>query len=63
VKLINRSIALDSATKIAADMNVDNRIMHSIVPAAIKLGLCEGDDIEGILLSVKGKNIYFDRKV
>lgn len=61
-KLIDLGIALGSAVKIAADMNVDNRIMHSIGQAAIKLGFCGGDDVEGIPLSINGKNIYFDRK-
>ena len=61
-KLIDLGIALGSAVKVASDNNVDNRIMRSVGLAASKMCLCKGDDVEGIPLSVKGKNIYFDRK-
>ncbi len=61
--LINLGIALGSAVKIASIMNVDNRIMFTIGLAAQKLKLIEDADfIIGIPLSVKAKNIYFDRK-
>ena len=61
-KLIDLGIALGSAVKVASDLNIDNRIMRSVGIAAMKMGLVEGDDVEGIPLSVKGKNLYFDRK-
>ena len=57
-------IAVGSAVSIAADNRVDNRVMFSIGMAARKLSLL-GKDIklvQGIVLSIKGKNIFFDRK-
>ena len=61
-KLIDLGIALGSAAKIASIMNADNRIMHSVCIAAKEMGILEADDILGIPLSIKGKNIFFDRK-
>ncbi len=54
-------IALASAAKVAADHNVDNRMMYTIGVAAIKLKWLDVDAIVGIPLSAKGKNPYFDR--
>jgi uncharacterized ferredoxin-like protein len=61
-KLIDLGIALGSAVKVASELNVDNRIMHSAGDAAMKMGLLRADEIQGIPLSIKGKNIFFDRK-
>jgi uncharacterized ferredoxin-like protein len=61
-KLIDLGIALGSAVKLASELNVDNRIMHSIGIAALKMGLLKADEIQGIPLSIKGKSIFFDRK-
>lgn len=61
-KLVDLGIAVGSAAKVASDLNVDNRIMYSIGIAAKKLGLLDADEIQGIPLSVSGKNIFFDRK-
>jgi uncharacterized ferredoxin-like protein len=61
-KLIDLGIAIGSAAKVASELNVDNRIMHSIGIAALKMGLLKADEIQGIPLSIKGKNIFFDRK-
>lgn len=61
-KLVDLGIAVGSAAKIASDLNVDNRIMYSIGVAAKQLRLIDGDEIQGIPLSVTGKNIFFDRK-
>lgn len=61
-KLIDLGIALGSAVKVAGDLNVDNRIMRSVGLAAMKMGLVKGEDVEGIPISIRGKNIYFDRK-
>jgi uncharacterized ferredoxin-like protein len=61
-KLIDLGIAIGSAVKVASELNVDNRIMHSIGLAATKMGLLKADEIQGIPLSIKGKNIFFDRK-
>ena len=61
LSLINLGIALGSAVKTAALLNVDNRIMMSIGVAAQEMGLIEADYAFGIPLSVRPKNIYFDR--
>jgi len=60
--LVNLGIAVGSAVKTAALLNVDNRIMFSVGIAAQRLGLINADYVLGIPLSVSSKNIYFDRK-
>lgn len=60
-KLIDLGIALGSAVKIASDLNVDNRVMRSVGAAAMKMGILDADEVQGIPISVKGKNIFFDR--
>lgn len=61
-KLVDLGIAVGSAVKVASDLNVDNRIMYSIGVAAKQMGLLDSEEIQGIPLSVTGKNIFFDRK-
>ena len=61
-KLIDLGIAIGSAVKIASELNVDNRVMRSVGEAALKMGLLKADEIQGIPLSINGKNIFFDRK-
>jgi uncharacterized ferredoxin-like protein len=61
IKLVDLGIALGSAVKIAGDLNADNRIMASVGTTAKNLRLLDADNIQGIPLSIKGKNIYFDR--
>ncbi len=61
-KLIDLGIAIGSAVKVAGELNVDNRVMHSVGLAAMKIDLLKADEIQGIPLSIKGKNIFFDRK-
>jgi uncharacterized ferredoxin-like protein len=61
LKLIDLGIALGSAVKTASELNADNRIMRSVGLAAKNLSLLDADHIEGIPVSIKGKNIYFDR--
>ena len=58
---IDLGVALGSAVKIAADLNVDNRMMYTIGVAAMRLRWLQADVIIGIPLSVTGKNVYFDR--
>jgi uncharacterized ferredoxin-like protein len=61
-KTLDLGIALGSAAKTASMLNIDNRIMYRAGTAAFKLKLLpETTVIIGIPLSVKGKNIYFDR--
>jgi uncharacterized ferredoxin-like protein len=62
-KLIDLGLALGSAVKVASELNVDNRIMRSVGEAALKMELLRADEIQGIPLSIKGKNIFFDRKI
>ena len=61
-KLIDLGIAIGSAVTIASQMNIDNRIMATIGRAAAKMGIMKADEIQGIPLSTKGKNIFFDRR-
>jgi len=53
--------AIGSAAKVAAEHNIDNRLMFTIGIAARRLNLMDADVIIGIPLSVSGKSIYFDR--
>lgn len=62
MKLLDMGIAIGSAVYKAKDLCIDNRVMYTIGVAAKRLGLLLGQIIIGIPLSVKGKNIYFDRK-
>lgn len=61
-KLIDLGIAVGSAVKTASELNVDNRIMLSVGMAARELGILNAEEVLGIPLSIKGKNIFFDRK-
>ena len=62
-KLLDLGIALSSAAKTAAALNIDNRIMYRAGLAAYKLGWLEDcNPIIGLPLSAGGKNIFFDRK-
>jgi len=54
-------VALASAARVAADHNIDNRIMYTLGVGACRLKWMEADVIIGIPLSVTGKSIYFDR--
>lgn len=58
---LDLGIALGSAAKMAADLNIDNRMMFTIGGAAKNLGVLDADAVIGIPLSVSGKNIFFDR--
>jgi uncharacterized ferredoxin-like protein len=62
IRAIDLGIAVGSLVSVAKELGVDNRVMYSIGVAAKKLGLMEAQIILGIPLSVKGKNIFFDRK-
>lgn len=61
-KALDLGIAIGSAVKTAAILNVDNRIMYRVGTAAKRLNyLPEASTIMGIPLSARGKSIYFDR--
>lgn len=59
---LDLGIALGSAAKLAAELNIDNRIMYTVGAAAKELRLLDCDVIIGIPLSVTGKSPYFDRR-
>lgn len=61
ISLVNLGIAVGSAVKVASLLNIDNRVMYSIGIAALEIKLIDADFALGIPLSVKSKNIYFDR--
>lgn len=58
---VDLGIALSSAAKTAAELNVDNRLMYTVGVAAKALETIDADIIVGIPISASGKNIYFDR--
>ena len=61
-KSLDLGIALGSAAKTAAILNVDSRIMYRIGTAARRLKMMtDVSVIMGIPISAKGKSIYFDR--
>ncbi len=62
MSIINLGIAIGSMAKTASIINVDNRIMYSAGLAAQRMKIVDADYVLAIPLSVKGKNIYFDRK-
>ena len=64
MRMTDLGIAIGSAVKTAQIHNVDNRVMYSAGTAAKKLGFL-GEECTvayGIPLSVRGKNMYFDRQ-
>ncbi len=61
MRILDMGIALGSAVKTAAMLNVDNRIMYRAGVVARELGLIDADLVMGIPLSATGKSIYFDR--
>lgn len=61
-QLMNLGIAISSAAKTAANLNIDNRIMYRAGLAGYRAGFLKGHSpVLGLPLSAKGKNIYFDR--
>ncbi len=62
MRAIDLGIAIGSMVSVAKELGVDNRIMYTVGVAAKRLGLMDAQIILGVPLSVKGKNIFFDRK-
>jgi uncharacterized ferredoxin-like protein len=58
---IDLGIALGVAAKVAAELNIDNRLMYTIGAGAMKMEILDSDIIVGLPLSVAAKNIFFDR--
>ena len=61
LRLLDMGIAIGSAVRTAAMLNVDNRIMYRAGVVARELGLIDADFVMGVPLSATGKSIYFDR--
>ncbi|NWF56421.1 MAG: hypothetical protein HXY45_16670 [Syntrophaceae bacterium] len=61
-QVMDLGIALGVAAKMAAEFNIDNRILYTAGAAAMTLGLLEADMIVVLPLSISEKNIFFDRK-
>jgi uncharacterized ferredoxin-like protein len=60
-QIMDLGIALGVAAKMAAELNIDNRLMYSAGVAAKDLDFLDADVIIGLPLSVSAKNIFFDR--
>ena len=60
-QVMDLGIALGVAAKMAAELNIDNRLMYSAGAAAKDLGFLDADVIIGLPLNVSEKNIFFDR--
>ena len=58
---IDLGIALGVAAKVAAELNIDNRLMYTIGAGAMAMKVLDADIIIGLPLSVAAKNIFFDR--
>ena len=58
---IDLGIALGVAAKVAAELNIDNRLMYTIGAGAMDMNVLDADIIVGLPLSVAAKNIFFDR--
>ncbi len=60
-QVMDLGVALGVAAKVAAELNIDNRLFYTAGAAAMSLGFLEADMIVGLPLSVSAKNIFFDR--
>jgi uncharacterized ferredoxin-like protein len=60
-EVMDLGIALGVAAKMAAELNIDNRMMYTAGAAAMTLGFLEADMIIALPLSISEKNIFFDR--
>jgi uncharacterized ferredoxin-like protein len=58
---IDLGIALGVAAKMAAELNIDNRLMYTAGAGAMEMKILDADIIVGLPLSVSAKNIFFDR--
>ncbi len=58
---VDLGIALGVAAKMAAELNIDNRLMYTAGAGAMEMKILDADIIVGLPLSVAAKNIFFDR--
>ena len=61
IKYMDLGIAVGCAAAKAKDLCIDNRILYSAGAAACYFDMVDADVAMAIPLSVKGKNIFFDR--
>ena len=61
-QVMDLGIALGVAAKMAAELNIDNRLLYTAGAAAMDLGILQADLIVALPLSVSEKNIFFDRQ-
>lgn len=62
IKYLDLGIAVGSAAAKAKDLCIDNRVLYSAGAAACYFKVIDADVAMGLPLSVKGKNIFFDRE-
>jgi uncharacterized ferredoxin-like protein len=62
IKYLDLGIAVGSAAAKAKDLCIDNRVLYSAGAAACYFKMIDADIAMGLPLSVKGKNIFFDRE-
>jgi uncharacterized ferredoxin-like protein len=62
IKYLDLGIAVGSAAAKAKDLCIDNRVLYSAGAAACYFKVIDADIAMGLPLSVKGKNIFFDRE-
>lgn len=62
IKYLDLGIAVGSAASKAKDLCIDNRVLYSAGAAACYFKMIDADMAMGLPLSVKGKNIFFDRE-
>ena len=58
---VDLGIALGVAAKVAAELNIDNRLMYTVGAGAIGMKVLDADMVIGLPLSVAVKNIFFVR--
>ncbi|WP_406670303.1 DUF2148 domain-containing protein [Methanolobus sp. ZRKC4] len=61
IKYMDLGIAVGCAAAKAKDLCVDNRVLYTAGAAACYFDIVDADVAMGLPLSVKGKNIFFDR--
>jgi uncharacterized ferredoxin-like protein len=61
IKYLDLGIAVGCAASKAKDLCIDNRIMYSAGAAACYFEMVDADVAMALPLSVRGKNIFFDR--
>ena len=61
IKYVDLGIAVGCAAAKAKDLCIDNRVLYSAGAAACYFDMIDADVAMAIPLSVKGKNVFFDR--